>query len=127
MGLMGFAVFIPYYINVNLYHSIMNCSSMIGFVSKANENSSSVGYLLSLNESKKSYEAKIFIYYNQLSCLLAYTAMAVFAQHSKQSFSIEEPFLFSGLLAGAMVPYVFTSGIMTSSSAVAPIICHDIQ
>ena len=55
MGLMGFAMFIPYYINVNLYHSIMNCASMIGFVSKVNENSSSVGYLLSLNESKKSY------------------------------------------------------------------------
>jgi K(+)-stimulated pyrophosphate-energized sodium pump len=36
MGLMGFAMFIPYYINVNLYHSIMNCSSMIGFVSKVN-------------------------------------------------------------------------------------------
>jgi hypothetical protein len=36
MGLMGFALYIPYYINVNLYHSIMNCSSMIAFVSKVN-------------------------------------------------------------------------------------------
>ncbi len=34
MGMIGFAMFIPYYMNVNLYHSIMNCTSMISFVSK---------------------------------------------------------------------------------------------
>ena len=34
LGAVGIGLFIPYYMNVNLYHSIMNCSSMIGFVSK---------------------------------------------------------------------------------------------
>ena len=127
MGLMGFAMYIPYYISVNLYHSIMNCASMIGFLSKASENSSSIGSLLTLNESKRAFEAKISIYNNQISCLLAYTAIALFAQHSKQEFSISEPQLFSGLLAGSMSPYIFTALIIRSSFAVAPIICYDIQ
>jgi K(+)-stimulated pyrophosphate-energized sodium pump len=35
LGMVGFGMFIPYYMNVNLYHSIMNCASMISFVSKA--------------------------------------------------------------------------------------------
>jgi hypothetical protein len=34
MASLGFGMFIPYYMNVNLYHSLMNVSSMIGFVIK---------------------------------------------------------------------------------------------
>lgn len=34
MGAVGFAIYIPYYLNVSLYHSIMNTSSMIGYVNK---------------------------------------------------------------------------------------------
>lgn len=33
-GAVGIGLFIPYYMNANLYHSLMNSSSMIGFVSK---------------------------------------------------------------------------------------------
>ena len=53
--------------------------------------------------------------------------IALFAQHSAEEFSIEEPHLFLGLLTGAMMPYVFSALIIRASFAVAPVICYDIQ
>lgn len=34
LGTVGIGLFIPCYINANLYHSIMNCASMMSFVTK---------------------------------------------------------------------------------------------
>ena len=37
MGLMGIAIYIPYHMYINLYHSLMNTSSMITFVNKISD------------------------------------------------------------------------------------------
>ena len=39
MGLIGFAVYIPHYMNINLYHSTMNTATMMGYINKSNEES----------------------------------------------------------------------------------------
>jgi len=55
LGTVGIGLFIPYYMNLNLYHSLMNCASMMGFVTKEADSSMSVESLFALNESKKAF------------------------------------------------------------------------
>lgn len=86
MGLMGISLFIPFYMSSTLYHSIMNCATMMSYMSRSND--SSVGSLLELNQSKSAFEQKFFVYYNQLACILGYVVITVFTQHAKTDYSI---------------------------------------
>jgi Na+/H+-translocating membrane pyrophosphatase len=47
MGLIGMTLYLPFYLNSNLYHSTMNIASMIAYVSKSDEDT--ISRLFSLN------------------------------------------------------------------------------